>query len=120
MFFSVHALCIPPADSTYFNPASFGDIQSLVLDSDNRAIVIGDFNSRMSSLQSLSDNVQVIVYSLDVDQCDNAHGWQLRNMCLNLGIYPVNHLNYINKRFFENTFFRSVIVGSRNLTGCLF
>ena len=86
---------IPPADSPYFNPASFGDMQSQIVDpSNDRIVAIGDFNSRMSSLQSLNGTAQGISYSQNVDKSDNAHGRELLNMCANSNIFPVNHLKY--------------------------
>ena len=98
---------IPPADSPYFNPASFGDMQSQIVDpSNDRIVAIGDFNSRMSSLQSLNGTAQGISYSQNVDKSDNAHGRELLNMCANSNIFPVNHLKYGARSFIGNKTYR--------------
>ena len=102
----IGACYIPPADSPYFDPASFSDLQSQILESGNRVIMIGDFNSRMSSLKCLNDGSLDISYSQNVDRCDNAHGRVLLNMCANMGVYPVNHLNLGTKCFTGSKTFR--------------
>lgn len=102
----IGACYIPPADSPYFSPTSFSDIQNQILENDSKAVVIGDFNSRMSSLQRLNDSAQGITYSQNVDQGDNAHGRELLKMCVNLGMYPVNHLSRGERNFVGNKTFR--------------
>ena len=102
----IGACYIPPSDSSYFSPASFSEVQEQVIDSDNRILVIGDFNSRMPLLQKLNNAAKDIRYSANVDQGENAHGRELLNMCLNLDIYPVNHLNYGEKHFAGNKTYR--------------
>ena len=102
----IGACYIPPADSPYFSHSSFGEVQSQILGGDNNVIAIGDFNSRMPSLHKLNDSTQCILYSQNVDVCENGHGRELLSMCINLGIYPVNHLNHKNRSFLGNKTFR--------------
>ena len=102
----IGACYIPPADSPYFSPASFSDIQDQVVDSDNRVIALGDLNSRMSSLHKLNDVAKGISYSTNVDQGEYSHGRELLNMCLNLDVFPVNHLNYNGRHFAGSKTFR--------------
>ena len=102
----IGACYIPPADSPYFNPSSFSDLQEQILDSGNRALVIGDFNSRMPTLHRLNNIAQDVSYAQNVDVCENAHGRELLNMCLNLDIFPVNHLTHSNRSFDGNKTFK--------------
>lgn len=80
----IGACYIPPADSPYFNPSSFSDLQEQILDSGNRVMIIGDFNSRMPTLHRLNDSDQDVTYAQNVDINENAHGRELLNLCLNL------------------------------------
>ena len=102
----IGACYIPPADSPFFDPASFGDLQSQILESGNKVIMIGDFNSRISSLQCLNNDSLGIAYSQSADRCDNAHGRVVLNMCSNTNVYPVNHLNLGAKCFIGSKTFR--------------
>ena len=102
----IGACYIPPADSPYFNPSSFSDLLEQILDSGNRVMIIGDFNSRMPTLHRLNDSDQDITYAPNTDINENAHGRELLNLCLNLGVYPANHLIHGNRAFDGNKTFR--------------
>ena len=97
---------IPPSDSSYFNSSSFSDLQDQILDSGNRVLIIGDFNSRMPALHRLNDHARGISYARNMDDGENAHGRVLFNMCVNQGIYPANHLTHNNRTFDGNKTFR--------------
>ena len=102
----IGACYIPPADSPYFNPSSFSDLQEQILDSGNRVLVIGDFNGRMPTLHRLNNIAQDVSYAQNVDVCENVHGREMLNMCLNLDIFPVNHLTHSNRSFDGNKTFK--------------
>ena len=102
----IGACYVPPADSPYFNPSSFSDIQEQILNSGNRVVIIGDFNSRMPTLHRLNNIVQDVSYARNVDTYENAHGRELFNICLNLDVFPANHLAHGSRAFDGNKTFR--------------
>ena len=53
----------------------------------------------MGNLQRLENAERAIVYDNNADTSENAHGRNMINMCKNLDLYPVNHLNFKGRRF---------------------
>ena len=100
------ACYVPPADSPYFNPTSFSDIQSQVVGSESKIVLIGDINSRMGNLNRLDAFERGIVYASNVDATENAHGRNMLRLCNNLDMYPVNHLTFWGKSFVGRKTFR--------------
>ena len=83
---------IPPRDSPFFSPESFSVIQENIFGSTNKIVLIGDFNSRMRDLTVFNLPENNISYSRNVDLGTNRNGRDLVNLCLNLHLRPVNHL----------------------------
>ena len=100
------ACYIPPADSLYFSPTSFSDIQCQALENEGKIILIGDVNSRMGDLDRLQHAERGIAYSSNVDACENVHGRTMINICGNLELYPINHLIFRGRKFKGTKTFR--------------
>ena len=99
------ACYVPPADSLYFSPQSFADVQEQSSAND-RMLVIGDFNSRMPNLSVFDDQARGVVYTNNVDNGTNAHGRELTSLCKWSGLYPVNHLTFNGKYLAGGVTFR--------------
>ena len=79
---------IPPADSPYFTPGHFANIQARA--QQGNTIVIGDLNSRMADLSTFDDDSGS--YSTNPDKITNTHGRELKRLMLNNDLVPVNCL----------------------------
>ena len=67
---------------------------------------MGDLNSRIPHLDQLSDAVNNVRYSKNVDTVSNTSGKCLTEICVTSGLEPVNHLIYRDKVFNGNFTFK--------------
>ena len=112
------ACYVPPADSPYFSPQCFGDIQEQLFLND-KIFLIGDLNSRMSNLSMFDDVDRGIVYADNVDKGSNAHGKELANICKWSEVYPVNNVTLNGKQFSGNLTFRKRTEWISQLDWCI-
>ena len=81
------ACYIPPCDSPFFTPVSISHIQERCFDS--KAVIIGDLNSRIPELKSFSD--PDLYYNINPDRHENSRGREIKQLCKDCQLYPVNN-----------------------------
>ena len=89
---------IAPRDSLYFSNESFPHIADKCI-SNEKILIFGDFNARMSDLSIFSNPDMNITYMQNPDSRSNANGRDLITLCHSYGLLPINHLCYSNKKF---------------------
>ena len=100
------AVYIPPRDSPYFKGNAFAQIQEQIIDQEN-VFMLGDFNARLNNLECFnSPNENEWFYSNNPDDRQNANGTELKNICLQNDLIPINHLNFENVKCDGNLTFR--------------
>ena len=112
------ACYVPPADSLYFSPQSFSDVQEQA-SSNDKVLLIGDFNGRMPNLSMFDDVARGVEYGINVDNGSNAHGRELANICKWSKLYPVNHVTYDGKHLAGGLTFRKRMRWISQLDWCL-
>ena len=112
------ACYVPPVDSLYFSPQSFADIQEQA-SSNDRMLLLGDFNSRMSNLHVFNDEARSVKYENNVDSGGNVHGRELTSICKWSDLYPLNHFIYKGKRMAGGFTFRKRAKWISQLDWCL-
>ena len=81
---------IPPRDSPFFNPQSFSTIQEKCK-STEKTLVMGDLNARLTNLEDFSSEQQKISYTTNPDKVTNTNGREMKSICIENGLKPVNH-----------------------------
>ena len=92
------AMYIPPRDSLYFCDYQFGILNELLFDND-KAVVLGDFNSRVSRPVLYNLNGDLISYPHINDDCRNENGDRLLLTCQSSASIIVNNIFKDNKHF---------------------
>ena len=100
------AAYIAPPDSPYYSPQDLATLHEYAISQSDNAVIMGDLNSRMPHLDQLSDAVNNVRYSKNVDTVSNTNGKHLTEICVMSGLKPVNHLIYRDKVFDGNFTFK--------------
>jgi exonuclease III len=83
------ACYIPPSDSPFFSKHALSSIQEKCKTSGKVAIILGDLNARLGQLHDFS--VPGITYDTNPDNTINSNGRDIRLLCKDLSLVPINH-----------------------------
>ena len=100
------AAYIAPSDSPYYSPQDLATLHEYAISQNDNVVIMGDLNSRIPHLDQLSDAVNNVRYSKNVDTVSNTNGKRLTEICVTSGLKPVNHLIYRDKVFDGNFTFK--------------
>ena len=96
---------IPPEDSLYFDQALFGSLNAK-MGNFSKAIIMGDFNARVSKPNLLDAEGVQYTYRGIKDFVLNNNGKQLIDLCSNCDCVVANHLAVNDKQFGGNLSYR--------------
>ena len=99
------AVYIPPNDSAFFTPLSFSSIQEECINA-NKIIIMGDLNARLGQLQEFARGNQNTKFADNVDTICNSHGRNIKMICRDFNLLPLNHMIFNRKRFEGQLTFR--------------
>ncbi len=116
---------IPPRDSPYFTMDTIADIQSRILSSGDKYIIIGDINSRFGPALGEADlridnNIPFTrLPSIDTVQHANANARDIIRLCLSCQLVPINNCVIDGNLLQSNLTFRQRDTWVSELDWCL-